>query len=188
VSSSVDYRAYCEASVRELSRLTRVYLGSEDDKVLEAQHLNIDHLDKLLSGPLSPALRSLYMQEYSEIRAYLRAVAVVGLTRRDHYLDAATKAAYDSANLRDSAAFNESLGAAFMGALPEELKTSLSGLEAECVDRKTEVTSRLEAAGGFSSDQAGPTPQDVVRAAMAGTQGVSNNGVSRDQVRDINGN
>lgn len=185
MSSSVDYRAFCEASVRELARLSRVYSGAEDDRPLAAEHYMVDHLDRLLSSTLTPALRTLYMQEYTELRAGLRAVAVVHLSRKDYYTDAALQTDYDSTNLRDSLTFNETIGTAYVAALDTISQQILADLETEYIARKSEVGSRLQANSGFSSDTDAPTPEEVVRAAMQNIPGVSNKGVSRETVRNV---
>jgi hypothetical protein len=165
--------------------LARVYLGAEDDQPLSAEHYAIDHLDSLLAGSLSPALRSLYSQEYSELRAAMRALAVVGLTRKDYYNDAAKQANLDAVSLRDALAFNEIVGTTFVASLDETLQGTLGDLEATHIDRKTEIVSRLQAASGFNSNNAAPLPEEIVRAAMTEVPGVNPKGVSSEQERDI---
>lgn len=177
MSSSVDYRVFCEASARELERLTRVYMGAEDDEAPAAEHLVVDHLDALLSGPLTPALRTLYMQEYSEMRAALRAAAITSLSRRDYYLDATATATYGASQLRDALAFNEMVATGLVNALDSDSQKTLADLESEYIDRKNEVIDRLEAESGFSGED-GPTIEDVLRSSMQGKPGVNNKGVS----------
>lgn len=182
MSSSVDYRAYCEASARECERFSRVYLGYEDDQTPFTEHFTVDHLDQLLSGALSPALRTLYMQEYTELRTSLRATAEALMSRKDYYFDAAAKRVDEATLLRNSVTFNEQRGTQLVAALDEPMQQTLADLETQYIDRKNEVISRLQAGTGFNGE-ATPTPEEVVRNAMAQTPGVNNKGVALDATR-----
>jgi len=180
--SSVDFRAYCEARSREAERFARVYMGFEDDQTPFTEHLTIDHLDALLTGALTQNLRSLYMREYSEMRASMRATAESLMTRRDYYVHATAKMADEVTYLRNAVSFNESLGTYLQSVLPQENQDTFDALESTYIGRKNEVISRIQANSGLNGEGT-PTPEEVVKNAMQGVPGVNNKGVALNTTR-----
>lgn len=177
---SVDYRVYCQAASEEAKRLTKVYQGAEDDQALASQHLLSAHLDRLLAGDLTQALRSYYNQQRDILRANMRALALVHLTRRDYYAHASHVALREADRFASSIAYVEELGRVLASPAPPALRETLANLEDEYAAKKIETELEVRAHGGLGS-AVGTRPEDTLRVAVGQTPGVNSRGVSNDE-------
>jgi hypothetical protein len=174
--SSADYQAYVQAEQEECRRRANAYQGVIPDAGAVSEHLSIDHLERLLSGPLTQDLRTLYLKEYDEIRASLRALALVGMTRKDMYDHASQEMQMDRERLAGSVSFNRYYATRFKKDAPKVFKEKLEAEEVEFQNRKNEVVDRIRAEVGAMGSKV--TDKDVVRKAMKSTGGVNSRGMS----------
>ena len=182
--SSADFRAFTQAELEEQERLANVYQGMELDLGPPAEHFSIDHLEQLLAMPLSLDLRSLYLSEYSDLRAGIRALAITGLDRKDFYDDASQTALRERVFLATTAARQEFLAAQYKKNLDGDSLATLSDLQDEYDSRKSESEQRLQVEGDLNAEAA-LTDSDIVRVAMKEVDGVSSRGVSTSKKRTI---
>ena len=175
--SSADFRAFVQAELDECQRRADLYQGAQSDLGAPAEHFAIDHLERLLSMSISEELRTLYMAEYSDMRAAMRAIAVCGLTRKDFYDEASYVAIREQHFLRAEVASRTAAGSQFRRRLGADLQAQLADLDLEYETRKNEIIDRLHAAGGVPSSET-LTDADVVREAMKDVPGVNARGVS----------
>ena len=175
--SSADYKAFTQAEIEERKRLADVYQGVVADKGAPAEHLSIDHLEVLLSGPLPRDLRALYMREYDDMRAVQRAVAMVNLSRKDFYDDAAQTMIRERELLSAFLALSTTVAPVFLRGMTEEFKSNLGSQAEEFEQRKNEVVDRLKVSGGLSAE-APIDDECIVRTMMKDVPGTNNRGVS----------
>ena len=175
--SSVDYQTFNLAEAEERSRLAKVYQGAETDSAPAVEHLSIEHLDRLLSSSIPIELRALYLQEYDDMRAATRAIAMCNLTRKDYYDYASQQALNDVALLSISLASNTVISQQLLKTAPESVQTFLQDLESEYTAKKNEVVDRLKNLSGlFSEDRL--SDSDFVRISMKDTDNTTPRGTS----------
>ena len=174
--SSADYQAFVQSEIEECKRRANAYQGVVPDAGAAAEHMSIDHLDKLLSGPLSQDLRTLYLKEYDEIRASLRALALVGMTRKDLYDNASHEMRMDRERLASSSAFNRYFSTKIKKDAPSKLNEQLDADDIEYQNRKNEVVDRIRAEQGSSTTTL--SDADMVKQAMRANGSVNSRGVS----------
>jgi len=178
LSSSVDYKAYVQASGDEEKRLTRILQGVENDPGQATEHFLAEHLVKLLRQPLSRELRSLYMAEYVELRSSMRATAVANLNRKDYY-DVASQEAIRRRNLLENTlASNQELAKLLLKDDIDGKKTELSEDAEQYVNIKNQIQARVKERSGSPLGDT-PTPKDVIRSLVKEKQSVNDRGVSR---------
>lgn len=178
--SSVDYKTFNTAEAEERIRLAKVYQGVEVDTDPAVEHFSIEHLDRLLSSSMPTELRALYLQEYDDMRAAARAIAMCGLTRKDYYDYAAQQALNDSAFLSVALASNTVIGQQLVRTASTEFQQSLQELEDEYAAKKNEVVDRLrDLTGLFSGERV--ADRDFVRNIMREIENTTHRGTSTSE-------
>lgn len=175
--SSVDYKAFVQSEVEECARKSDIYVGAQDDLGAPAEHFSIEHLDALLSRSIPRELRAMYLAEYADIRAGIRALAVIGLTRSDFFDHAAQMSISDREFLRESMARNSYISALAKRGFSVNSLSEFLELETEYESRKSEVEDRTKSENGVPSNLS-LSDKDIVRAAMKDTQSSNSRGVS----------
>ena len=179
MSSSVDFRAFCQAEIEEHQRLMRVYQGEESDRGVAAEHFMIAHLDDLLKKGLTPSQLALYTKEYNDLRAAMRAVAICGLKRQDYYTAATHQAQRMQAYYAAVVSAHMTVGEAYLRSLQEDDQADLQSRDEQFQQTKSEVVQRVEAGSGFTSNDP-PVASDIVREALRSNPDATSRGVSKE--------
>ena len=179
MSSSVDFRAFCQAEIEEQQRLIRVYQGEESDRGVAAEHFMVAHLDDLLKKGLTKAQLALYTREYGDLRASMRAVAICGLKRQDYYTAASHQARRVQSYYAAVASAHQTTGEGYLRALSETDQEDLRSRDEQFQQTKSEVVQRVQAGAGFSGTEP-PKVRDVVREALRSDTNSTSRGLSKE--------
>jgi len=174
--SSADYQAFVQSEIEECKRRASVYQGTLPESDPVSEHMSIDHLDALLSGPLTQDLRTIYLKEYDEIRSSIRAIALVNMSRKDFYDNASQEMILDRERLAKSSSINQSSVTSYKRDAPKEFVKKLEEQESEYRDRKSQVIDRVKAENNSASKGLGD--KDMLKKAMSAVDGVSGKGIS----------
>ena len=175
--SSVDFRAFCQAEATEKKRLLRVYRGEDHDLATPAEHYLPEDIPDLISKDITPALRAMYLYEYSNLTSHMRAVAAAGLMRRDMYQEAMYTAGRDITYWNSAVAVNNKRLQLLSTYIKDSLFTELSEAEAAAIETKIRVKSRIKTVSGYESAE-GLKDKDVVKTYMKDQKGVNSRGTS----------
>ena len=174
--SSPDFKAFIQAEAEECARLAGSYQGADVANSGPVEHLTTGGLEELLTAEIPVELRMMYLQEYDEIRAAMRAVAMVQMTRKDCYDNASQVVLKDRAFLADSLAFNSYNQLLMLEDITDTERAEFDAREAEMETKKSQVRDRLQTEGKSTTSDIDDS--DVIRKAMTGVSGVNSRGVS----------
>jgi hypothetical protein len=179
--SSIDYRAYVQAEVEECKRNAALYQGDGVPDTGAVEHLTTEGLEQLLTSEIPLELRTLYLQEYDDIRAIIRAAGLANMTRKDFYDHASHSALKDREYLADSLARNAYTETLILQEVDDGLRQELDDINEELASNKNEVQDRLREGGKDTSSSV--DSRDVVKRSMESVEGVNSRGVSTGVTR-----
>ena len=149
---SIDYVKFMESKRKMLGHLKEVYLGEVDEQELDHSQQIMTLVPVLLKSEISLEMRSFLLQQYAEIKGYLRDQNMSQLNRKDFYEQAAEVATSEEDDAAAREAYGEQQFKELVGYLDDETAEAIQKTADELELFKSQMPFVIKSSLGMAED------------------------------------